>query len=70
MFRYRSVSYTLLRNRKQRIEVAFLRNQFIESSRFNNRTVFQSDDTIVSFKQTFIQGVCNNDTCNAIKTNG
>ena len=44
---------------KQRIEVSFLRNQLIKSSRFNNRTIFQSDNTIVLFEQTFIQRVGN-----------
>ena len=49
MFRYLSVLHTLLRNRKQRIEVSFLCNQFIECTCLNNGTVLQSDNAIVSF---------------------
>ena len=54
----------LLRDSKQRIEVSFLRNQFIEGSRFNNRAALQSNYAIVLFEQTFIQRVRNNDSRN------
>ena len=49
MFRYSSVLHRLLRNRKQRIEVSFLCNQFIECACLNNGTVLQSDNAIVLF---------------------
>lgn len=49
MFRYLSVLHTLLRNRKQRIEVSFLCNQLIERACLNNGTVLQSDNAIVLF---------------------
>ena len=58
----------LLRNRKQRIEVSFLCNQFIECACLNNGTVLQSDNAIVSFQQSFIEGVSNNNTCNFFET--
>ena len=51
-----------LGNRKQRIEISFLCNQFIESSRFNNRAIFQRNNAIVLSEQSLIKGVRNHDT--------